>query len=49
MDQAAQIALATAGDFLRQHGQPELIRFVLFDADAYQAFAVGLENPMRGS
>jgi O-acetyl-ADP-ribose deacetylase len=38
MDQAARIALSTAIDFLRQHGRPELIRFVLFDAGAYAAF-----------
>ena len=29
--------------FLRQHGRPELIRFVLFDAGAYGAFAAALE------
>ena len=44
MDQAAQIALSTAVDFLKQHGQPELIRFVLFDAGAYGAFAAALEE-----
>lgn len=44
MDQAARIALSTAIDFLRQHGQPELIRFVLFDAGAYGAFSAALEE-----
>jgi O-acetyl-ADP-ribose deacetylase len=44
MDQAARIALSTAIDFLRQHGEPELIRFVLFDAGAYGAFAAALEE-----
>jgi O-acetyl-ADP-ribose deacetylase len=44
MDQAARIALSTAIEFLRQHGRPELIRFVLFDAGAYGAFAAALEE-----
>jgi O-acetyl-ADP-ribose deacetylase len=42
MDQAARVALSTAIDFLRQNGRPELVRFVLFDATAYQAFARAL-------
>ena len=44
MDQAARIALGTASAFLAQHGRPELIRFVLFDAGAYGAFAAALEE-----
>ena len=44
MDRAARIALATAVEFLREHGRPELIRFVLFDAGAYGAFAAALEE-----
>lgn len=44
MDQAARIALSTAIEFLRQNGRPELIRFVLFDAGAYGAFAAALEE-----
>jgi len=44
MDQAARIALSTASDFLREQGRPELIRFVLFDAGAYGAFAAALEE-----
>lgn len=44
MDQAARIALSTAIEFLRQHGRPELIRFVLFDAGAYGAFSAALEE-----
>lgn len=44
MDRAARIALATALDFLQEHGRPELIRFVLFDAGAYGAFAAALEE-----
>jgi len=44
IDRAARIALTTAVDFLRQHGKPELVRFVLFDAGAYGAFAAALEE-----
>jgi O-acetyl-ADP-ribose deacetylase (regulator of RNase III) len=41
---AARTALATAVDFLRGHGKPELVRFVLFDAAAYAAFAAALKE-----
>ena len=44
IDQAARIALSTAIEFLRRHGRPELIQFVLFDAGAYGAFAAALEE-----
>ena len=44
MDQAARVTLSTAIGFLKQHGQPELVRFVLFDASAYGAFATALEE-----
>ena len=44
MDQAARTALSTAIDFLKEHGQPDLVRFVLFDAGAYGAFAAALEE-----
>jgi O-acetyl-ADP-ribose deacetylase (regulator of RNase III) len=47
VDQAARIALQTAIEFLKQHDRPELVRFVLFDAGAYGAFAAALEE-MRG-
>ncbi len=49
MDQAARIALGTAIDFLRRHGRPELVRFVLFDAGAYGAFAAALEELLPAS
>ena len=42
IDQAARIAVHTAIEFLRQHHQPELVCFVLFDAGAYGAFAAAL-------
>jgi O-acetyl-ADP-ribose deacetylase (regulator of RNase III) len=47
MDQAARVALQTAIVFLRQQGKPERVRFVLFDAGAYGAFAAALEECAR--
>jgi O-acetyl-ADP-ribose deacetylase (regulator of RNase III) len=44
MDQAARIALGTAIEFLREHGRPARVRFVLFGPDAYGAFAAALER-----
>jgi len=44
MDQAARVALSTAIEFLKEQGKPELVRFVLFDAGAYGAFAAALEE-----
>ena len=38
MDEAAWIALAATADFLRINGQPEVVRFVLFDARALRVF-----------
>jgi O-acetyl-ADP-ribose deacetylase len=48
MDQAASIALKTAVDFLKQHRRPVLIRFVLFDAAAFGAFAAALDELSAG-
>lgn len=39
LDQAARVAVDTAIDFLTQHGQPSLVRFVLFSREVYDAFA----------
>ncbi|MGD0517023.1 MAG: O-acetyl-ADP-ribose deacetylase [Thermoguttaceae bacterium] len=47
IDLAARTALSTAIDFLREHGKPELVRFVLFDAAAYKAFAAALEELIK--
>ena len=47
MDQAARVALRTAIEFLKERGRPALVRFVLFDAGAYGAFAAALEE-LRG-
>jgi len=42
MEKAARIALVTAIEFLERHGQPELVRFVLFGEEAYSVFAAVL-------
>ncbi len=39
MDEAARIALTTARDYLRERPEIALVRFVLFGAPAYDAFA----------
>jgi len=44
MDQAARVALSTAVEFLKRHGKPSLVRFVLFGADAYAAFEAALKE-----
>ena len=44
IDQAARLALASAIEFLKRNGRPDLVRFVLFDAGAYGAFAAALEE-----
>lgn len=38
VDQAASVALETTLTFLKQNGQPNLVRFVLFGEDAYHSF-----------
>lgn len=42
-DLAAETSLATAREFLIERGQPALVRFVLFDAGTFGAFARVLE------
>lgn len=44
MDQAARVALGTAMEFLKTHGKPPLVRFVLFGQAAYDAFASALKE-----
>jgi len=44
IDQAARVAITTALEFLKKHGKPELVRFVLFGAGAYTAFSAALEE-----
>jgi O-acetyl-ADP-ribose deacetylase len=49
MEQAAQLALSTAIDFTKQHARPALVRFVLYDAEAYGVFSAALERLTRES
>ena len=44
VDQAARIALRTITAYLNEQGQPGLVRFVLFDAGTYGAYAAALEE-----
>jgi O-acetyl-ADP-ribose deacetylase (regulator of RNase III) len=44
MDLAARVALRTVIEFVREHGRPERVRFVLFSEGAYGAFAAALEE-----
>lgn len=47
LPQAAAVAVETVGEFLRNHGAPELVRFVLFGETAYRAFEAALANYSR--
>lgn len=49
LDEASRVALATAIAFLKTNDLPEVVRFVLFDAGAYGAFARTLEELTRVS
>jgi len=42
LDEASRVALEVALDHLEQHALPELIRYVLFSREAYNAFAASL-------
>ena len=42
LQQAARIALHTVATYLRLHGRPDLVRFVLFDDRTYEAYADAL-------
>ncbi len=44
VDQAARVAMKTVVEFLKEHTQPQLVRFVLFDAGTYAAYAAALEE-----
>jgi len=44
VDQAARVALETVIGFLREHGKPQLVRFVLFGRPAFGAFTAALEE-----
>ena len=42
--EAARVALSTAIEFLQDHPQVELIRFVLFGADAFETFRWAVDD-----
>jgi O-acetyl-ADP-ribose deacetylase (regulator of RNase III) len=44
VDEAARIALKTAIDYLKEHGDIELVRFVLFGRKTYDIFAEELKK-----
>lgn len=44
IDQAARVAIAAALEFAPSRGRVERVRFVLFDAGAFGAFAAALEE-----
>lgn len=44
IDKAAETALGVVREFLTEHQQPRLVRFVLFSAGAYGAFSRVLES-----
>lgn len=46
--EAAQIALRTVADFLREHQSPSLVRFVLFDQATLEVFAEELSRLASG-
>jgi O-acetyl-ADP-ribose deacetylase len=48
LEEAAPIALQTIADYLVTQSQLELVRFVLFDDDAYDAFAEALRGLAEG-
>jgi O-acetyl-ADP-ribose deacetylase len=47
LDLASRVALAVVRDFLTEQAAPELVRFILFGAGAYGAFAAALEELLR--
>ena len=44
MNEASRVALSTVQEFLNEQGRPGLVRFVLFDTDAFESFAAALEE-----
>jgi O-acetyl-ADP-ribose deacetylase (regulator of RNase III) len=44
LDKAARVALTIAADYLKEHPEIELVRFVLFGKQAYDAFAKELQG-----
>jgi len=44
VDKAAEVALSTVIDFLKEHHKPALVRFVLFDAATFGAYEAALQR-----
>ncbi len=44
LERAAEVAVATVSRFLRQQGEPKLVRFVLWDDVTFAAFRKALAN-----
>lgn len=44
VDKAAAVALSTSAEFLREHGKPNTIRFVLFSREALETFVSVLRS-----
>jgi len=44
LELAAKVSVSTAADFLNEQGQPEFVRFVLFDERALEAFTAALKE-----
>jgi O-acetyl-ADP-ribose deacetylase (regulator of RNase III) len=49
LDQASRVALTVAREFLSQRSSPALVRFVLFSAGPFGAFAAALEELERSA
>jgi len=47
LEEAAPIAIKTVMDYLKAHPDIELVRFVLFGRDAYQAYEKALKDLMK--
>jgi O-acetyl-ADP-ribose deacetylase (regulator of RNase III) len=47
LEEAAAVSLKTVIDFLRAPGEIELLRFVLFGSEAYQAYEEALKRLMK--
>ena len=48
LEEAARIALQAAIDYLNEHSDIEIVRFVLFDRRAYEVFSAELKELLKG-
>lgn len=44
VDEAALIAIRTSAEFLVEYAKPNLVRFVLFDSEAWEAYSSALRS-----